>query len=110
VRALRLDGERDVETAVHEDTGRATRTAPSGFGELACPVEPVGTLELTLAQLEPVGSICEGGLDGGGQRLAAGRAVDDQAQDGTLRAQKVASPSSGLDADAYSRRGMRPAS
>ena len=49
-------------------------------------------------------------MRGEAPELSTAHGVDDEAQDGPRRAQKLASPSSGLEAEAYSRRGMRPAS
>ena len=111
--AVGSDRERDVEPAVDVDLGCAAGvkgSADSSVRKLVRPGEQGGAGELSVADLQPVRAVREGRLDRRRQRVPARGAVDDQAQDGRRSAQKLASPSSGLDAEAYRRRGMRPAS
>ena len=70
-------------------------------------VTPTG--EARLAELEPVDAAAHGRLHQ--VRARRGVAVEHQREDGPCGSrQNVASPSRGLDAEAYRRRGMRPAS
>jgi hypothetical protein len=86
--------------------------------------EQGGALEVSLANLYPIYTRTDRGRDASGQIAAYGAAIDDEAEDriasaplgrvplrqSESRIQKLANPSNGLEADAYRRRGMRPAS
>ena len=86
--------------------------------------EQGGALEVSLANLYPIHTRAHRGRDASHQIAAYGAAIDDEAEDriepvslgrvslrqSESRIQKLANPSSGLEADAYRRRGMRPAS
>jgi hypothetical protein len=114
VDAVRPDRECDIDAPIHQDSHAAARIASAvsrGPRDFAGVREQRGAVELAFAHLHVVDTGCDGSADRGGEPRSNRGAVDDENQQGRPgRAQKFASPSSGLEALAYNRRGIRPAS
>ena len=72
-------------------------------------VEELRSVEVSVPNLNPVDATRDGGGDEVRQVPSDGLPVDDEGENRSrFRGQNVAIPSRGLDADAYSRRGIRP--
>jgi hypothetical protein len=103
VHAIGADGQRDVDAPVHEHArdARAPRgAAPRGFEHVLRERAQRLAAEVALAHLHPVHAGRDDCLDELRRRPAQQRAIEHQRQDRAPGAQKLASPSSGLDAEA----------
>jgi hypothetical protein len=109
--------ERDIDAAVDEDfhPTASLRGCPSrGPVDLGCVREQSGALEVSFANLHPIHPRAHRRRDTFRQIAACGAAIDDEAEDriesaslgrvplrqSESRVQKLANPSSGLEADA----------
>jgi hypothetical protein len=102
-----------VDPPVHEQLHLAStqsRSVTGGFGELLCEKQQRTAVQAALADLHPVHASGHSRANRLGERLPSQTTVAHQAEDRSARGQNEASPSSGLEAVAYRRRGMRPAS
>ena len=108
--AVGAGGERHVEAPVHQHPHLpAAGGVARRRGDRIDQPEQRGALEPALAHLDPVDAAAHGRRYPRRCRFRMLAAIHHEAQDrASHRAQKLAVPSSGLDAEAYSRRGIRP--
>lgn len=108
VHAIGVAGERDVDASVHDQL-RGVAAARASRHRIV-PGEQRGALELSIPRLHPVDAGRDAGRDGRFDVAVRQQCpVEDEAQDRVrVGGQNEATPSRGLDAVAYRRRGIRP--
>jgi hypothetical protein len=113
VDAIRCQRPGHVDPAIDQELHLAptlARSVVGGFAELLGEKQQLAAVQATLADLHPVHARSHRLANRLGERLPSHAPITDQAEDRSARGQNDASPSSGLEAVAYRRRGMRPAS
>jgi len=83
--AVRVDRERDVDAAIHDDSNTAVgcaRAAPCRCGDFASVREQSGTAESAISYLNQVDACRHGRLDSPSQRGPGGFAIDHECEKG----------------------------
>jgi hypothetical protein len=102
VHAIGVERECNVDSFVDEDARAASgrlRSVACGVSELACEVEEFAALEFAFPNLEPIRARGENASDRLRERMSGSRSVHDERERGA-GVQRIARPSSGLEAEA----------